>query len=68
DDSHCMVVMTADSVTVTRGESSVQIEDGQITHTSPHVVIKSPKVDLGGVGGTPVGLCGGGCATKVFAV
>ncbi|MGJ5205026.1 phage baseplate assembly protein domain-containing protein [Bradyrhizobium sp. HKCCYLR20261] len=68
DDSHCTVVMTADSVTVTRGQSSVQIEDGQVTHTSPHVVIKSPKVDLGDIGGTPVGLCGGGCATKVFAV
>ncbi|WP_315731025.1 MULTISPECIES: phage baseplate assembly protein [unclassified Bradyrhizobium] len=68
DDGHCTVVMTADSVTVTRGQSSVQIEDAQITHISPHVVIKSPKVDLGDIGGTPVGLCGGGCATKVFAV
>ncbi|WP_316196965.1 phage baseplate assembly protein [Bradyrhizobium sp. SZCCHNS3053] len=68
DDSHCTVVMTADDVTITKGQSSVQISDGQIMHSAPHVVIKSPKVDLGDVGGTPVGLCGGGCATKVFAV
>ena len=31
-------------------------------------VVKSDRVDLGDVGGTQVGLCGGGCATKVFAV
>jgi phage gp45-like len=68
DDSNCTIVMMADAVTVTRGQSSVKIEDAQITHTSPHVIINSAKVDLGAEGGLPVGLCGGGCATKVFAV
>jgi phage gp45-like len=68
DDATCTIVMTKDALTITRGQSSVKIEDGQITHTSPHVIIKSDHVDLGDAGGTPVGLCGGGCATKVYAV
>lgn len=68
DDSNCSIVMTANDVTVSKGQSSIKIEDAQITHTSPHVIIKSPHVDLGDIGGQPVGLCGGGCATKVFAV
>jgi phage baseplate assembly protein V len=50
------------------GDSTVTIEPGKITHESPHVVIKSPHVDLGDEGGTPIGLCGGGCATLVYAV
>jgi phage gp45-like len=68
DDSHCTVVMTANDITITRGQSSTKLEDAKITHTSPHVVIKSDRVDLGDEGGDPVGLCSGGCATKVFAV
>jgi hypothetical protein len=62
------IKLTADDITATRGASTIKIEDQKITHTSPHVVIKSDRVDLGDEGGQPVGLCGGGCATKVFGV
>ncbi|WP_316234962.1 MULTISPECIES: phage baseplate assembly protein [unclassified Bradyrhizobium] len=55
-------------VVLTVGKSKVTIEPDKITHESPHVVVKSPHVDLGDEGGTPIGLCGGGCATKVYAV
>lgn len=68
DDSHCTIVMSANDVTITKGQSSIKIEDAQITHTTPHCIIKSPKVDLGDVGGQPVARCDGSCATKVFAV
>ena len=68
DDSHCTIVLTADNVTITKGSSSIKIEDSKIIHTSPHVVIKSDRVDLGDEGGDPVATCGGGCSTKVFAV
>jgi phage gp45-like len=62
------IVLDGDTITLTYDDSSVKIESGKITLTSPHVVVKSDHVDLGDEGGTPVGLCGGGCATKVFAV
>jgi phage gp45-like len=55
-------------VIATYDDSSVKLESGKITHTSPHVVIKSERVDLGDEGGTLIGLCSGGCATKVYAV
>jgi phage gp45-like len=63
-----LVMKKGDSITVTFDDSSVKLESGKITHTSPHVVIKSDRVDLGDEGGDPVGLCSGGCATKVYAV
>jgi hypothetical protein len=63
-----LVMKKGDSITVTFDDSSVKLESGKITHTSPHVVIKSDRVDLGDEGGDPVGLCSGGCATNVFAV
>jgi phage gp45-like len=62
------IVLNQSDVTVTFEDSSIKLESGKITHTSPHVVIKSDKVDLGDEGGTLIGLCGGGCATKVYAV
>lgn len=68
DDSHCTIVMTANDVTVTRGASSIKIEDAKITHTSPKVVIDSPDINLGGEGGAPIGLCGGGCSTTTKAI
>jgi hypothetical protein len=49
-------------------DSSVTLESGKTTVEAAHVVIKSEHVDLGDEGGTPIGLCGGGCATKVYAV
>lgn len=63
-----IVLTKDDSITVTYDDSSIKLESGKITHTSPHVVINSDRVDLGAEGGMPVGLCGGGCATKVYAV
>lgn len=62
------IVATTSAVTITFDDTSVKLEGGKATVTSPHVVIKSDHVDLGDEGGQPVGLCGGGCATKVFAV
>lgn len=62
------VRMDANQVIATFADSSVKLESGKITHTSPHVVIKSDHVDLGDEGGMLIGLCGGGCATKVYAV
>lgn len=63
-----VIKLTADNITLTFGSSVITLESGKITHEADHVVIKSPKVDLGEEGGTPVATCGGGCATRVFAV
>lgn len=66
-DDNISIVATKDAVTVTFKGTSIKLEDGNITLTSPkHVLVG--EVHLGGEGGTPVGLCSGGCATKVFAV
>jgi len=62
------IVLGTDSVTITFDDSSVKLEAGKATMIAPHVVIKSDRVDLGDEGGTLVGLCGGGCATKVYAI
>jgi phage gp45-like len=69
DETNISIVLKGgDSVTVTYDDASIKLESGKITHTAPHVVIKSDRVDLGDEGGDPVALCGAGCATKVFAV
>lgn len=60
--------LTANNLTLTYDTTVVTLESGKLTHTADHVIINSPKVDLGAEGGTAIGLCGGGCATKVFAV
>lgn len=62
------IVFDGSSMVLTFDSSSVKLEGSKITVKSPHVVIKSDRVDLGEEGGEPVGLCGGGCAVKVFAV
>lgn len=49
------------------GSSTVTVEPSQITYDSPKHILKGGEVHLGGDGGTLVGLCGGGCATKVYA-
>jgi phage gp45-like len=56
------------SMTLKFGGSTVQLQDQLITMTSPKVVVKSDEVHLGDDGGTLIGLCGGGCATKVYAI
>jgi hypothetical protein len=56
------------SLTTEFDDTSIKQESGKITHTAPKVVINSPDVNLGAEGGMPIGLCGGGCATKVKAV
>lgn len=48
------------------GSSTVTIEPNQITYESAKHILKG-ETHLGADGGTPVALCGGGCATKVFA-
>jgi phage gp45-like len=68
DSETISIVLDGDTITITKDDSSVKLESGKITLTSPHVIVKSDHVDLGDEGGTLVGLCGGGCATKVFAV
>jgi hypothetical protein len=62
------VTWTEDSLLLEKGESSTLMEDSKITHKAQHVVVITDRCDLGEEGGQPVGLCGGGCATKVFAV
>jgi phage gp45-like len=56
-----------DKLTLTKGDTTTVMEGNKITHKADHVVIESNKVDLGAEGGMPVGLCGGGCSSKVFA-
>ena len=50
------------------GDSSVKLESGKALVTSPHVVVDSALVDLGGEGGQFVKLADGSNATKVKAV
>lgn len=54
-------------ITLTVGSSSIKIEQGKVTIKSPKIVLDG-ETHLGGEGGQIIGLCGGGCATKVFAV
>lgn len=62
------ITWNENSLTTEFGDTSIKQESGKITHTAPKVVIASDDVNLGGEGGTLIGLCGGGCATKVKAV
>lgn len=56
------------AITLTKGGSSITIEDGKITLESAHIVLKSGKVDLGDEGGSPVGTCAGGCSEVTFSI
>ena len=47
---------------------TITADDKIVIESKKNVVVKAPRVDLGDEGGVPVSLCGGGCATKVFAV
>jgi phage gp45-like len=49
------------------GSSTVTIEPSKITYDSPKHILKG-EVHLGDDAGTLIGLCGGACATKVYAV
>lgn len=49
-------------------DTSVELVSGKATVTSPTVVVVSPDIHLGGEGGTPIGLCGGGCSTTTKAI
>jgi phage gp45-like len=62
------IVADSNSVTITFNDASFKLESGKATVKAPTVIVDSPDVNLGGLGGTLVGLCGGGCATKVKAV
>jgi phage gp45-like len=66
-DDNISIVATKDAVTITFKDTSVKLENGKVTLTSPkHVLVG--EVHLGDEGGTLIGLCGGACATKVYAV
>lgn len=67
-DANISIVATSNSITITFSDASVKWEPGKLTLTAPKVVVKSDQVHLGDDGGTLIGLCGGGCATKVYAV
>lgn len=68
DGVNISIVASTDGVLITVEDSSINWKPGQLKLTSPSVVIDSPDVNLGGEGGTLIGLCGGGCATKVKAI
>jgi hypothetical protein len=68
DETTISIVLNKSDVTVTFDDSSVKLESGKITHTSPHVVVVSDLVELGGEGGVFVKRCDDSCATKVKAV
>jgi phage baseplate assembly protein V len=57
------------SVTITATKDAITLTDTSTVVSHPtEVVVAAPIVKLGGAdASTPVGLCGGGCATKVFA-
>ncbi|WP_315734160.1 phage baseplate assembly protein [Bradyrhizobium sp. SZCCHNR1093] len=69
DDQSVTITMSKDDVTITKKQAVVKLTDGDIEITHPtQVVITSPHIKLGSVNAsTPVALCGGACATKVFA-
>lgn len=62
------VTWSEDELKLEKGDSTTVMTDSTIEHTTQHCIINADRVDLGEPGGMPVGLCGGGCATKVFAV
>jgi hypothetical protein len=68
DETTISIVLNKSDITVTFGDSSIKLESGKITHTSPHVVVVSDLVELGGEGGVFVKRCDDSCATKVKAV
>lgn len=62
------VTLSENSAITEFGDSSCKLENGKATLTSPHVVVDSASVDLGGEGGEFVKLASGANATKVRAV
>lgn len=67
-DDNISIVATTSGVTITFKDASFHLESGKATVKAPTVLIDSPDVNLGGMGGTLVALCSGACATKVKAV
>lgn len=68
DSKNITITMQGDSIVINFQDTSFKLEAGKATVKGPVVLIDSPDVNLGGMGGTLIGLCGGGCATKVKAV
>ena len=62
------IVATKDKIVVTFDDTSVTLESGKATVKSPKVIVDSADINLGGEGGALIGLCGGGCATRVKAI
>ncbi|CUT12545.1 hypothetical protein BF49_3625 [Bradyrhizobium sp.] len=62
------ITWNEDSLTSEFDDTSVKLESGKITVTAPTVVVDSPDIHLGGEGGEPIGLCGGGCSITTKAI
>ncbi|UPT85184.1 hypothetical protein HAP41_0000033385 [Bradyrhizobium barranii subsp. apii] len=62
------ITWNEESLTSEFDDASVKLESGKATVTAPTVVVQSPDINLGGEGGTPIGLCGGGCSTTTKAI
>ena len=69
DDQSVTIVATKDAITITKKQAVVTLTDGETKITHPaKVVVDCPKILLGSESAsTPVALCSGACATKVFA-
>ncbi len=67
EETNISIVLNTDDITVTFSDSSIKLQSGKITLTSPHVVVKSDKVDLGDEGGPKV-ITEGGPSSVVYAI
>jgi len=68
DEVNISIVLTGQSLVITYDDVSWTLVSGKGTFKGPKCVIDSPDIHLGGEGGTLIGLCGGGCATRVKAI
>ena len=69
DDVDISILMKAgDKLSITYDDVSWTLAEGVGTFKGPKCVIDSPDIHLGGEGGELIGLCGGGCATRVRAI
>lgn len=62
-----MQITHSKKIVIKVGGSTVTIEPDKITYDAAQHILNG-VVHLGGEGGTLVALCGGGCASKVYAV
>lgn len=69
DEVNISVVLTGQSLVITYDDVSWTLVSGKGTFKGPKCVIDSEDIRLGGEdANTLIGLCGGGCATRVRAI